>query len=58
MTGVSYHSGHVWYVMRDQLDRTWQRPAQGAVERNDEGIEQWVNKRWPRIKKGQGARTR
>ena len=58
MTGVSYHPGHVWYVLRDQLNWTWQRPARRAVERNDEAIEHWVKRRWPQIKKGRGARTR
>jgi transposase len=58
LTGVSYHPGHVWYVLRDQLDWTWQRPARRAVERNDEAIEHWVKKRWPQLKKGLGARTR
>jgi transposase len=58
VTGVSYHPGHVWYVLRDQLGWTWQRPARRAVERNDEAIEQWVKKRWPQLKKAPGARTR
>ena len=58
LTGVSYHPGHVWYVLRDQLDWTWQRPARRAVERNDDAIEHWVKKRWPQLKKGHGARTR
>jgi transposase len=58
LTGVVYHPGHVWYVLRDQLDWTWQRPARRAVERNDEAIEHWVKKRWPQLKKGHGARTR
>lgn len=58
LTGVSYHPGHVWYVLRDQLDWTWQRPARRAVERNDEAIEQWVKKRWPQVKKVRGASTR
>src|SRR5438128_11292000 len=57
VTGVSYHPGHVWYILRDQLDWTWQRPARRATERNDEAIEHWVKKRWPQLKKGQGART-
>ena len=57
VTGVAYHPGHVWYVLRDQLDWTWQRPARRAVERNDEAVEQWVRKRWPQLKKGQGARA-
>ena len=58
ITGVSYHPGHVWYVLRDQLDWTCQRPARRATERNDEAIERWVKKRWPQLKKRPGARTR
>ena len=58
VTGVSYHPGHVWYVLRDQLDWTCQRPARRAVERNDEAIERWVKQRWPQLKKPRGARTR
>ena len=57
VTGVSYHPGHVWYVLRDQLGWTWQRPARRAVERNDEAVAHWVRKRWPQVKKGRGART-
>ena len=58
VTGVSYHPGHVWYVLRDQLDWTCQRPARRAIERNDEAIQRWVKKRWPQLKKPPGARTR
>src|SRR6266480_880327 len=36
VTGVAYHPGHVWYVLRDQLDWTWQRPARRAKERDDQ----------------------
>jgi transposase len=57
VTGVVYHPGHVWYVLRDQLDWSWQRPARRAVERDDEAIRQWVRKRWPQLKKAPGART-
>jgi transposase len=57
VTGVAYHPGHVWYVLRDQLNWTWQRPARRAVERNDAAVEQWVRKRWPQLKKGPSART-
>src|SRR6266496_1206696 len=57
VTGVAYHPGHVWYVLRDQLNWTWQRPARRAVERNDEAIAHWVKKRWPQLKKGLGGRT-
>ena len=58
LTGVSYHPGHVWYLLRNQLEWTWQRPARRAVERNEAAIEQWVTKRWPQLKKGLGAGTR
>jgi transposase len=57
VTGVAYHPGHVWYILRDQLDWTWQRPARRAKERDDAAIEQWVTKRWPHLKKRHGART-
>jgi transposase len=40
VTGVSLHPGHVWYLLRGQLDWTWQRPARRAVERNEEAVEQ------------------
>jgi transposase len=56
-TSVAYHPGHVWYLLRNQLDWTWQQPARRAVERNGEAIQRWVKKRWPQLKKGQGART-
>jgi transposase len=58
LTGVSYHPGHVWYLLRNQLNWTWQRPARRAVERDEEAIEQWVEQRWPQLKKGLGAGTR
>jgi transposase len=27
LTGVAYHSGHVWYILRHELNSSWQRPA-------------------------------
>src|SRR6266545_7367835 len=54
VTGVSYHPGHVWYLLRDQLRWSWQRPARQAVERDDAAIEQWVKQRWPYLKKEPG----
>jgi len=57
VTGVAYHPGHVWYLLHDELGWTWQRPARRAKERDDAAIEQWVNKRWPQLKKRPGART-
>jgi transposase len=58
LTGVAYHPGHVWYILRDQLRWSWQRPARRAVERDDAAIEQWVKQRWPQLKKEPGASTR
>lgn len=58
LTGISYHPGHVWYLLRDHLGWTWQRPTRRAVERDDAAIEQWVKQRWPQLKKEPGASTR
>ncbi len=33
LTGVAYHPGYVWYILRNQLRWSWQRPARRAVER-------------------------
>ena len=63
-TGVHYHPGHVWRVLR-QMGWSRQRPSRQAIERNDEAVEAWVNERWPRVKKtpdagarGSSSRTR
>jgi len=58
VTGVEYHPGHVWRILRDQLGWTRQRPARQAVERDDAAIERWVRERWPTAKKGPGAGAR
>ena len=58
LTGVTYHPGHVWYLLRDQLGWSWQRPTRRAVERDDAAIEQWVTHRWPQLEKEPGASTR
>jgi transposase len=58
VTGVAYHPGYVWYLLRKQLGWTWQRPSRGALERDDEAIDQWVKERWPQLKKESGASTR
>ena len=55
VTGVRYHPGHVWRILREQLNWSRQRPARRAVERNDEAIEHWVKNCWPSIKKAPGA---
>jgi transposase len=57
VTGVKYHPGHVWRVLR-QMGWSRQRPARRAIERDDEAIEQWVNQRWPKVKKTPGPGVR
>ncbi len=47
---------HVWRVLR-QMGWSRQRPARRAMERDDEAIEQWVNERWPKVKKTPGPGT-
>lgn len=51
VTGVRFHPGHVWRILREQLGWSRQRPARRAIERNDEAIAAWVKKDWPRVKK-------
>jgi transposase len=51
ITGVRHHPGHVWYILRDRLGFSAQRPARRAVERDDDAIATWIAEDWPRIKK-------
>jgi transposase len=53
-TGVRYHPGHVWRVLK-QLGWSRQRPARSAVERDDEAIATWRAEDWPRVKKTPAA---
>lgn len=55
LTGVSYHPGHVWHLLR-ALDFSCQRPTRRAIERNEEKIAHWKQKTWPKIKKKPGAK--
>jgi len=64
LTGVHYHPGHVWYLLRG-LQWSLQRPARRARERDEAAIRQWVRRRWPLVKKtpaasepGSSSRTR
>jgi transposase len=52
LTGVRYHPGHVWVILRHRLGWTLQRPERRAGERDEETIQRWVAQEWPRIKKG------
>ena len=50
ITGVRYHPGHVWRVLR-QLGWSLQKPTTRARERDEEAIQRWVKTTWPAIKK-------
>jgi transposase len=52
LTGVRYHPGHVWSILRRRLGWSVQRPERRAVERDDQAIARWVAHEWPRIKRG------
>ncbi|HKA02869.1 MAG TPA: winged helix-turn-helix domain-containing protein [Acidimicrobiales bacterium] len=50
-TGVAYHPGHVWKLLR-RMGWSRQRPARRAVERDDAAVAAWVAEAWPRLKRG------
>src|SRR5258708_34843089 len=52
LTGVSYHPGHVWYLLQD-MDWSCQKPEAEATERDEVAIARWRTKELPRIKRGQ-----
>ena len=56
---VEYHSGHVWRILR-RLGWSVQRPTGRAIERDEEAIRKWKQRRWPVVKKtpqNKGARS-
>ena len=53
--GVRYHVHHVPKLLR-QCGWSYQRPTGRAIERDEEAIERWVQKDWPRIKKKRTGR--
>jgi transposase len=54
--GVTYHPGHVWYLLR-QLDFSPQKPERRARERDEAAIGRWRSEDWPRIKKRPGKKA-
>ena len=48
--GVQYHRDHVGRLMHS-LQWSPQKPERRALERNEQAIERWKQKDWPRIKK-------
>jgi transposase len=55
LTGVTYHSGHVWHLLR-ALNFSCQRPTRRAIERDEEKIAQWKRSTWPKLKKKRSAK--
>lgn len=49
--GVSYHPDHLGRILHD-LGFTPQKPEQLARERDEEAIQRWRKRDWPRIKRG------
>ena len=47
LTGVSYHPGHTWKLLRHRLHYRLLRPARRAVERDERAIARWVAEDWP-----------
>src|ERR1044072_3290814 len=54
-TGIKYHPGHVWKILR-HFGWSSQRPVGRALERNEPAIAHWKNKQWPALKKKRGAK--
>jgi len=47
LTGVGYHPGHVWKLLRHRMGYRLQRPARRATERDEQAIARWVAQDWP-----------
>jgi len=54
--GVRYHASQAWRILR-QLGWSCQRPVGRALERDEEKIRRWKQKRWPEIKKKPGKKA-
>lgn len=57
LTGVRYHPGHVWRLLKG-MEWSLQRPAKRARERDEQARREWVAKRWPTVKKTPDAAKR
>jgi transposase len=48
--GITYHRDHIGRLMAS-LGWSYQKPSKHPLQRDDQAIEQWKHKEWPRIKK-------
>jgi transposase len=46
LTGVAYHRGHVWKLLRHRLHYRLLRPPRRAIERDERAIARWVAEDW------------
>jgi len=53
--GVHYDPSQVWRILC-KLNWSCQRPTGQARERDEEAIQRWKRKRWPRLKKKRSAK--
>ena len=53
---VSYHPGHVCYILRD-MDWSPQKPERLALKRDDAAIQDWREEEWQRIQKKPANKT-
>ena len=49
-TGVEYHPGHVWRVLR-AMGWSLQKPTRRALERDEDAIQTWIKETWPQVKR-------
>jgi len=54
--GVRYDPSHVWRIL-NALGWSAQKPERRARERDEEGIDRWRKRDWPRIKKSAKHRS-
>lgn len=50
-THISYHIGHVWKLLTNDLGWSNQKPTRRARERNEAAIVRWRKVQWPAIQK-------
>ena len=55
--GVSYHQNYISRLL-DDLGWSVQKPDPRAIERDEDLIQAWLSRDWPRIKKSAAARRR
>ena len=52
--GVRYHVDHICRLLH-AMNWSPQKPVRKAIERDEEGIGQWVKQAWPAIKNGRAG---